>query len=295
MHDFVEQGAVVDEGAPQVLGAGLSGGVTVRDVVRDAVVADQLRVADGKVVGPLLEVGYGVAARLHRLAEQGVGVADRAAGIVDELSLDGAPVVGEAGGFGGAQRPQLEGVHALLAPPKLSLGLALVAGLIDRRAILRAVAVAKPLRAALLSVQDGPNDDHNRDRCEDDSEGVVHGSLRGADAARGCGRDLERVASGRVPREPSDCEVLRGGPIARGSPPRCGRRGARPLEPTAAGPARWRRRRGRRRCRSGAGSCWACRPGRWRSACRPAEARRWPPWWPRPWPARRAPSPRSSS
>jgi hypothetical protein len=81
----------VDHGLAQIFRAGFAVGVAQRNLVRDAIVGDELRVFDGKVGGPLLEVAHGVTLGVHHLAQQLVGASDRRLWTVDEIGLDLSP------------------------------------------------------------------------------------------------------------------------------------------------------------------------------------------------------------
>jgi hypothetical protein len=63
------------------------------------VVFDDAWVIHRDVCGALLELTHRVAARLHYLGAESVGLSDRPLGIIHELALDLSPGLGEAGAF----------------------------------------------------------------------------------------------------------------------------------------------------------------------------------------------------
>lgn len=129
----------MDHRAAQILGAGFAAGVSGCDLVGHAIVADQAGVIDRQVGGPLLEVGDGIAARLHDLGEELVGPPDRRGWVVDELALHLHPAVGESFDLVVAEGADAERLDPLLTLAQLGLGPASAAGFVHRRDILRAV------------------------------------------------------------------------------------------------------------------------------------------------------------
>jgi hypothetical protein len=65
--------------------------VAQRDVVRGAVVIDDGRVVNGNVRCTAIEIAHRVAALLHQLANQQVGIGQHTLGVVHEAALQGAP------------------------------------------------------------------------------------------------------------------------------------------------------------------------------------------------------------
>ena len=129
----------MDHGAAQILGAGLAARMSRCDLVGDAVTADQAGVIDGEVGGALFEIGDWIAARLHHLGEEFIGLVDRRGRIVHELALHLHPALGEPLDLVAAERANIERLDPLLALAQLGLGLATTARFVHCRDIFRAV------------------------------------------------------------------------------------------------------------------------------------------------------------
>ncbi|SRR5579871_570772 len=104
-------------GAAEILGTGLAATMTKGDVVAGTVIFDDIGIIDGKIGGTLLEVGQGIAARLHGLPNQAVSYGHSATRIVDKLGLDFVPSVGEAGLVRRGERAKLK----FFSPPGAKL------------------------------------------------------------------------------------------------------------------------------------------------------------------------------
>ena len=65
--------------------------VAQRDVVRGSVVIDDGRVVHGNIRCAAIEIAHRVAAFLHQLANELVGIDQHVLGVVDEAALQGAP------------------------------------------------------------------------------------------------------------------------------------------------------------------------------------------------------------
>ena len=109
-----------------------------------------------------------IAALLHHLADERVGLADRCLGLIDERALRPAPALGVT-----LARLRLDltdlGLLVSLAPfAQFVFGFAPVAALGERAAVLRAEALLKLLRARLASDDDSGG--HQRDQQNDDQD-----------------------------------------------------------------------------------------------------------------------------
>ena len=107
------------------------------DVVRGAVVLNDLGVVDRDVGRALLEVGHRVPALIHDLGHEPVGVADRRGRVIDEPCLDGPPTGAEPRASVGLERVDRQLLDALLPLRERRLRAALAPVLVDRPGVLR--------------------------------------------------------------------------------------------------------------------------------------------------------------
>src|SRR5919202_1741353 len=97
LEQVLEEGPVVHHRLAQILGCGFASGLALRDRVRRPIVLDLLRMVDRNIGGPLLEIAHGIAACLHHLLHQAIGLPDGPLGVIDEPGLHRAPAVSKAG------------------------------------------------------------------------------------------------------------------------------------------------------------------------------------------------------
>jgi hypothetical protein len=157
----------VHEGLAQILGARSSLAVRQRDVPRGAVMADHMRVVDGDVRRALLEVDHRIAARLHGLFHQTVGLADRQRGIIDEARLDVLPGGAETLLLLGRQRPDIEGLDTLLPGLQLPLRAAWSVRFHGGLVFGPELIFQGPGPPAPVDVPDHQADDHGRENDDD--------------------------------------------------------------------------------------------------------------------------------
>jgi hypothetical protein len=188
-----EERAIVDHRLAEVLRRGLLARVRDRDPVRRPVVVHDLRVVDGDVRSALLEVFDGVAALPHHLLDQHVGLCDRAAGIVHEARLGGAPRLGVAIARLGAQRLHVELLAPLPALGEIRLRLALRRRVGDGPVVLRPEALPERPRAS--RAQRAPDDErehHDRGDRDQGPNPTWHDSLLSARTKEGSVRRVPR-------------------------------------------------------------------------------------------------------
>ena len=120
-----------------------------RDVVRRAVVLHDVRVVDGDVGAPLVEVVHRVAAVLHDADDQPVGIREGAPRVVDEAALRLVPAASVLLRGVGVERTDVQAARAARACLQLRLAASNVAGVADRPVVLRSNC-SRFLVAALL-------------------------------------------------------------------------------------------------------------------------------------------------
>src|SRR5918997_2286288 len=111
---MLEERPIVDHRLSQVLRRGCSPLVRYRDVVRRAVVVDNMRMIDGDVGRALFEVVDRVTAIPHYEDDQSVGLLHRLLRLIDETGLSLPPRARVALTSGGIEGPDLELLPALL-------------------------------------------------------------------------------------------------------------------------------------------------------------------------------------
>ena len=142
------------------------------DVLGPPVVADEVGLGDREVVRAAPAVLDRVAALAHDRHQQGVGVLDGPAGVVDEPTLDLLPVRPQALALGGLQRPELVLVVAFLALLQLLLGLLAVARLGDPALVLGAELLDELLLLAPARQDEGGDTgDGQQHHHDDDHDG----------------------------------------------------------------------------------------------------------------------------
>ncbi|CAA9219861.1 MAG: hypothetical protein AVDCRST_MAG54-514, partial [uncultured Actinomycetospora sp.] len=192
----LDQRAEGGERPAQVLGARRAVAVGGGDALGLPVVLDEVRLGDRQVVGAAPPVLDRVAALPHDRHDQGVGVLDGPAGVVDEPALHLLPVGQEALALGGLQRADVVLVVPVLALAQLLLGLLAVAGLADAALVLRPELVGELLLPPPSREDEGGDagdgqqhhhdDDHDDDdvhrRTPSEHPWADHGPGRGAAA-----------------------------------------------------------------------------------------------------------------
>jgi hypothetical protein len=134
--------------------------------VGGAVVVDQVRVVDGDVGGPAVEVVDRVAPLPHDLHHEDVGLGDALGRRVDEVLLDAHPLLGVPGAAVGAERADVQLLPSLLALAELGLGLTPAVGAFDRALVLGTKVVLQ-LTGALPAGEVEPNRQENQSRDDD--------------------------------------------------------------------------------------------------------------------------------
>src|SRR3954453_11663796 len=165
---------------PEVLSRSLAALARPGDAVRGAVPLDELRMLDGDVGGPLLEVVDRIATLPHDALHQVARFRYRSRRIVDEARLRFLPLLDVALARIVRKRPELELVVTLLTLRELAFGLATTAGLLQLAVVLRAEAILQ--RARSTRAHRAPHHSDNDDRCHDgnrDPDPRIHvGSFR---------------------------------------------------------------------------------------------------------------------
>ena len=108
------------ERLPELFGVGSTLAVGVGEDSGGAVVLNDVRVLDGKILHSLLEVADGIAVCLHHGLNEFVRCRDGARWIVDESRLDAVPLSLEPQPLRLAQRVQVQAVHSNLALQELA-------------------------------------------------------------------------------------------------------------------------------------------------------------------------------
>jgi hypothetical protein len=126
----------VDHRLPQILGRGAAARVILGDVAGSAVVHHYIRVIDGDVLDPLIEVSDRVTARVHHLADEPVRFCDGAFGIVDKARLNAPPLGPEPRGILWRQRSDVKAFHTFLPFLQLRFGFTDIADFANRALVL---------------------------------------------------------------------------------------------------------------------------------------------------------------
>src|SRR5215467_13831285 len=92
----LEEGAIVHHGLPHVFRRHRMASMFLDDRARGAVVHDDIRVVGRDVVDALFKVANGIAASLHDVPDQPIGLEYRAGRLIDESRLDLLPFAGES-------------------------------------------------------------------------------------------------------------------------------------------------------------------------------------------------------
>ena len=131
--------------------------------MREAVVFHDAGVGDGEIVGTLLEVGQGIAARHKKRADLVVGFRDGGPGLIDEAGLDVVPFDDKAIPLSGAEIAYLHGFNAGFAVSQL--GFCLVHGALGKNGavVLCAETLAKGLGFDFAALKESANDDEHQD------------------------------------------------------------------------------------------------------------------------------------
>ncbi len=114
----IEQRAIVDNGNPQFLGAGLAALAALHQRLCGPIVLDHVRMIDGDVIGSSLEVLDWITACGHHLRHQIVGLGHSSVGVIDKACLHPAPFLRECVSLLLSQGMQLEAIHASGALPQ---------------------------------------------------------------------------------------------------------------------------------------------------------------------------------
>src|SRR5207247_992733 len=133
---LLEQRPVVPHRLTEILRRGLAALVRLRDAVRGAVPLDELRMLDGDVRRPLLEVVRRVAAFLHDLLDERVRLDHRTGRVVHELDLRRLPALHVALPRLGCQLADVQRLVTLLPMAQLTLGFTPIARLLDGAVVL---------------------------------------------------------------------------------------------------------------------------------------------------------------
>jgi hypothetical protein len=120
---FIEKDAVMHNCFSELLGIGFAAFIARRDRLRCPVILNDGRVVDRDIGRTAFEIGHGVAALKHQLANQFVCLDDNPRGAIDEAALQGVPGVAEPSGVSGRQWCDTEVLHALLASLEFRFGL----------------------------------------------------------------------------------------------------------------------------------------------------------------------------
>lgn len=169
-----EQLTIVHECLPEILGIRLTAGVALSDRARCAVIGDDARMIDGNVRGALLEFAQRVAACLHEVGDEPVGLRDSALRVVHELCLRLAPRFRKARRIIRKEWSDVQLGHATLAHRQLSLRRARVFVLVNSLVILRAEAVLEVLASATFDHEHADDEQYQHERTDDDGDVSVH-------------------------------------------------------------------------------------------------------------------------
>jgi hypothetical protein len=129
--------------------------------MRRAIVVEHVAALNRQIGQQFLRVAGRIAVCQHDLGHQAVGFGNGLGRRVDKARLGGAPLGGMARALLGRQRPNIELGHTLLAGLQIGLGLALVAGLLERALIFGAKAPAQVVAAAPLCPHVDARRQHN--------------------------------------------------------------------------------------------------------------------------------------
>src|SRR5260370_27242996 len=105
---------VKEEGLAKILCAGLASAMAQNDVVSGSIVADSIRIIDRDIVGALIELAHGIAARVHDIGDESIRFVHCAFGIINELLLNEGPLLGIPFALGRRQGAELKMGDALL-------------------------------------------------------------------------------------------------------------------------------------------------------------------------------------
>jgi len=115
IQNVLEKIAIVLHRKPQIFGICLPVPISHGNFMGGSIILHHSRVFHGNVRCLLLEVAHGVATSLQSFMHEPIGLCDCPPGIIDEISLRGCPVGGEAIAFPVAQGPDVKLLHAFLA------------------------------------------------------------------------------------------------------------------------------------------------------------------------------------
>ena len=166
LKELVEEGAVLNHGGAEVFGGGLVAVEADGDGVGGAVGVDDAGMVDGDVGGPLIEVGYGIAASVHEGGDELIGFEDGSLRVVDETGLNGLPIGFGAFAFGGGEVAKVEVFDTRLAGLEMGLGAAFGTLLEDGTVVLGAEALAQLCGgvATMVLVDRNGDDEDESDR-----------------------------------------------------------------------------------------------------------------------------------
>jgi hypothetical protein len=92
---FFEQRPVVNHGFAQVFGADFAAALAKSNAVSDPIVFHDDWMVNGNIGGTLIEVRHGIAAGLHQLVDQLIGLGERSFGVVNKIRLHDPPAFRE--------------------------------------------------------------------------------------------------------------------------------------------------------------------------------------------------------
>src|SRR5215831_3222400 len=154
----LEEGTIVHHGLPHVFCRNRMASMFLDDRARGTVVHDDIRVVHRDVLDALLEVANGIAASLHDVPNQPIGLEHRPGRLIDESRLDLLPFVGESPRLLCVQRGDVK--TRGLGPPD-------IAGIPGCTVVLRTIPWAQPIAP--------PISDRHRG-CDNHSQGKDYGN-----------------------------------------------------------------------------------------------------------------------
>ena len=167
-----EERAVMDHRLAEILGGCFAASLADGDLVRRAIVLDDVRVIHGHVRGALLEIADGIATNLHEIRDEAVCFDHGTFRVIDEPRLIRTPLLREPRAVLGAERFQVQLLHALDTIIELAFRVSRVAAFPHEPFVLRTEFPAKLVGAALLRQYDGDDYHRQRDQHTNDYSGV---------------------------------------------------------------------------------------------------------------------------
>jgi hypothetical protein len=204
---IVKELAIINHGFAEIFGAGFSALLPLRNGACRTVVFDNAAVSNGDVSDALFEITDWIAARLHDLSYQPIGLDDSSSGIIDESRLIGVPRLCEAIALLRFERVNVQLLDALLSPQEFLFGATLATLFFEEPVVFRAELGTKMVGPPLAHHPPGDDRSGNNHRDNYNDCPTCHISSNLAKCSLGSTMARKGGRSRRTPRSAKSAQV----------------------------------------------------------------------------------------